>query len=150
MYTTEHVCYLLDFTLSKCTHIPGSAEVSFPAYVNLQFTSDEEYLVGSMGKLTASGRPALSVWTCLTADVIQQDTSQVLPPIMGFNVTSFDEPGFIATDEGWTAFSLSGLSQIARSLDSNKSGTPIIESRVSQNGDQVAVIYATTHMYVKS
>ena len=150
MYTTEHSCFLLDFALNKCIRIPGSAEVSFPAYVNLQFTSDEEYLVGNMGKLTASGRPVLSVWTCLTAQTIQQNTSPVLPPVMGFHITSIDELGLIVTDEGWTEFRLSDLSQIAQSLDLNRSERPCIESRLSQNGNQIAVICVNTHMYVKS
>ena len=61
----RYSCYLQDFARNMCTRIPGAESVSFPAHMNLEFTLDEERLVGSVGNFTIPGSQYVSVWDSL-------------------------------------------------------------------------------------
>ena len=144
----QHSCYLQDFVKDRCNRIPLSEEIRLPAHMNLAFTLNEEYLVGSVGNDANPDHQYVAVWGSL-AGIIQQARSKAVPRILGLHITEFNEPAYLALSDRWIEFHLSHLELLSDQLEYMVHHQPYTVSRVSEQGDRLALLSLTETGYVE-
>lgn len=135
-------CYIQDFTENRCSALPGSDRLSFPTHTNLEFTLDEEHLVGHMSDLPIYERRRLSIWRDLLG-IPHQILSQEIPGILGLHFTNISEPAYLAVFERWMEIDLSRLHNLLEQIDRQPETHRKLE--VSHNGDRIGLISINQH-----
>lgn len=147
--TSSKTLYIYDLARNESVPLAGSEYITFPASLNLNFSHNEDCLLGVMAPCAARNRGVsyLAIWNSLS-NGIQSSCSDQLPKIIGVCFTELHETAYLATKEGWWSFDPSRLELLAERLRQPIRNSVVIRQQISKDGSQLALLVARPKRYV--